>query len=210
MSIKKILAAAVASVMAVSAMAVTAFAADGSADIPDANAADRQVEFKNAAFDSDFVGSVNPEDIESITFKADGDFTLGYHQAGDAAWIAMDNDDVIKAGTEYTLEASKLNFDTSMDRCVKFCAYYTGSADNYPDPITVEWTFNLKAGEAAANEEAPATEAAAEAPAAENAAAANTAPADKGNADTGVEGVAVVASLAVLAAGAIVVAKKRK
>ena len=45
------------------------------------------------------------------------------------------------------------------------------------------------------------------------AAAGNTTPAassDKGNADTGVEGVAVVAGLAIVAAGAIVVAKKRK
>lgn len=38
----------------------------------------------------------------------------------------------------------------------------------------------------------------------------NAPAADKGNADTGVEGVAVVAALAVLAGGAVVIAKKRK
>lgn len=38
----------------------------------------------------------------------------------------------------------------------------------------------------------------------------NTATADKNNADTGIEGVAAVAGLAVLAAGAVVIAKKRK
>ncbi len=53
-----------------------------------------------------------------------------------------------------------------------------------------------------------ATEAATEAPAGD----ANNAPAtsDKNNADTGVEGVAAVAGVAIIAAGAIIIAKKRK
>ena len=53
-------------------------------------------------------------------------------------------------------------------------------------------------------DDAPATDAA---PATGDTAAATT---DKTNADTGVEGVAVVAGLAIVAAGAVVIAKKRK
>lgn len=59
-----------------------------------------------------------------------------------------------------------------------------------------------------ATEAAPAAEAETEAPAAVGNDAAATA--DKNNADTGVEGVAVVAAVAVLACGAVVIAKKRK
>lgn len=73
----------------------------------------------------------------------------------------------------------------------------------------VECTFTItgfKAAEAAA----PAEETQAPA-AAENTGNTNTAAAsDKGNADTGVEGVAAVAGIAIIAAGAIVIAKKRK
>ena len=52
------------------------------------------------------------------------------------------------------------------------------------------------------------TDAATEAPAGD----ANNAPStsDKNNADTGVEGVAAVAGVAIIAAGAIIIAKKRK
>lgn len=75
----------------------------------------------------------------------------------------------------------------------------------------VECTFTItgfKGGEAAA----PADEAAAPAEAAEPATGnTNTgAGADKSNADTGVEGVAAIAGIAIIAAGAIVIAKKRK
>ena len=56
-----------------------------------------------------------------------------------------------------------------------------------------------------------ATEAApAETTAAPNGDTTNTPATDKGNADTGIEGVAVVAAIAVLAGGAVVIAKKRK
>lgn len=85
-------------------------------------------------------------------------------------------------------------------------------------PATEAPTTEAPATEAPATEapttEAPATEATtteAPATAAANVADTNNAPAsDKGNADTGVEGVAIVAALAVLAGGAVVIAKKRK
>lgn len=75
----------------------------------------------------------------------------------------------------------------------------------------VECTFTItgfKGGESA-----PAAEDT-QAPAEEAPTAGDTTPAasasDKGNADTGVEGVAAVAGIAIIAAGAIVIAKKRK
>ncbi|MBD5115979.1 MAG: hypothetical protein HDT48_00500 [Ruminococcaceae bacterium] len=70
----------------------------------------------------------------------------------------------------------------------------------------VECTFTIT-GYKAAEAAAPAEEA--EAPAASTGDT-NTAGADKSNADTGVEGVAAIAGIAIIAAGAIVIAKKRK
>lgn len=77
----------------------------------------------------------------------------------------------------------------------------------------VECTFTItgfKSAEAAPAAQETQTEA--QAPAAsENTGNTNTgASADKNNADTGVEGVAAVAGIAIIAAGAIVIAKKRK
>lgn len=82
--------------------------------------------------------------------------------------------------------------------------------------VTVAATFTISgvAGDAANDEgdkAAPADDEGDKAPADNNAAGDTNQPvADKNNADTGVEGVAVVAGLAVIAAGAVVVAKKRK
>lgn len=194
MNIKKILAAAVASVMAVSAMAVSAFA--GSGDIPGAGTADRMFEYKGKDKIAEFLEGNKPEDLESITFKGDGTFTIAYDKA-DGTWYQSDEG----AKNEWTIAASEFNW-AKEDMCVKFCAYHSDAGE---DPITVTWTFNKKGG--AAETTAAATTTAA---AGSEAATTTAAPSDKGNADTGVEGVAVVASLAVLAAGAIVVAKKRK
>ena len=73
----------------------------------------------------------------------------------------------------------------------------------------VECTFTITGFKAAAA--APAdTEAAADTQAPAAAGDTNTATPDKGNADTGVEGVAAIAGIAIIAAGAIVIAKKRK
>lgn len=91
--------------------------------------------------------------------------------------------------------------------------------------FTVEGLFEAPSTEAPSTEapateapstEAPATEAPAteapstEAPATSAAGDTNTTTPDKGNADTGVEGVAVVAGLAVVATLGVVIAKKRK
>ncbi len=61
-----------------------------------------------------------------------------------------------------------------------------------------------------AETEAATDAAPAETTAAPNGDTTNTPVTDKGNADTGIEGVAVVAAIAVLAGGAVVIAKKRK
>lgn len=73
--------------------------------------------------------------------------------------------------------------------------------------VAVTFTISgIKGGDAAATE-APSTEA----PSTDNAAGDTTKPTDdKNSPNTGVEGVAVIAGLAVIAAGAVVVAKKRK
>ena len=71
----------------------------------------------------------------------------------------------------------------------------------------VECTFTIT-GYKAAEAAAPAEAAEAAEPAAGDTNAAATA--DKSNADTGVEGVAAIAGIAIIAAGAIVIAKKRK
>lgn len=75
--------------------------------------------------------------------------------------------------------------------------------------VTVAVTFTISGLDA----EAPATSAAGDATEAPTTSAAgdtNQPTTDKNSPDTGVEGVAVVAGLAVIAAGAVVVAKKRK
>ena len=197
MSIKKILAAAVASIMAVSTMAVTAFA--GTGDIPGSDTSDRMFEYKGKDKIAEFLEGNKPEDLESITFKGDATFTIAYDKTGEG-WYQSDEG----AKDEWTIPASDFDW-AKEDQCIKFCAYHS---DASADPITITWTFNKKA----ASTEAASTTAASTEAASTTAAPAdsNTAPSDKGNADTGIEGVAVVASLAVLAAGAIVVAKKRK
>lgn len=76
---------------------------------------------------------------------------------------------------------------------------------NFDEKIAVTFTISGLGGAAAEDTtggetaEAPATDAAATTPAA-----------DKGSPDTGVEGIAAVAGVAALAAGALIVAKKRK
>ena len=203
MSIKKILAAAVASVMAVSAMAVSAFAAE--IEVP-ANADGwKDVEiFKDYDSLTKLLDSgKTPEDVESITIKSAGSaIGIGYHAAdADLTWVQpTDNDENAWFTDSKTIKASEISL-------TKDKAYLKAFGNNIEDPATVEVTFTYKAAAAADTTAAANTEAASTTAAPANG---NTAPSDKGNADTGVEGVAVVASLAVLAAGAIVVAKKRK
>lgn len=93
---------------------------------------------------------------------------------------------------------------------------YNAYGDTSKDaPISTDWSFDdslsvtftisgIGGGDAAADTTADATTADATAPADTNAGA------DKGSPDTGVEGIAAVAGVAVLAAGAVLVSKKRK
>ncbi len=108
-----------------------------------------------------------------------------------------------------------------------FCLYNIWSENFIELPSaninSIELTISVNAASdeteapAAESETEAATEAVAEsvteAPAETTAPVAdtnNTPASDKGNADTGIEGVAVVAAIAVLAGGAVVIAKKRK
>ena len=93
---------------------------------------------------------------------------------------------------------------------------YNAYGDTSKDaPISTDWSFDdslsvtftisgIGGGDAAADTTADATTADATTP------ADTTAGADKGSPDTGVEGIAAVAGVAVLAAGAVLVSKKRK
>ncbi len=74
--------------------------------------------------------------------------------------------------------------------------------------ISFDWYGNPTLGGAAAAPSAPAEDATTEAPAAGD--VAGTTDSSKGSPDTGVEDVAVVAGLAIVAAGAVLVSKKRK
>lgn len=93
---------------------------------------------------------------------------------------------------------------------------YNAYGDTSKDaPISTDWSFDdslsvtftisgIGGGDAAADTTADATTVDATTP------ADTTAGADKGSPDTGVEGIAAVAGVAVLAAGAVLVSKKRK
>ncbi len=88
------------------------------------------------------------------------------------------------------------------------------NVDDLNGATEINVTFTISGIDAAAEDNASDDNAAADDTAAadDNAAAGDTAApttGDKGAADTGVEGVAVVAGLAIIAAGAVVVAKKR-
>jgi hypothetical protein len=77
---------------------------------------------------------------------------------------------------------------------------------NFDEKLAVTFTISGIGGEAEASDEEAADDTAAEDTAAET----TTTSADKGSPDTGVEGVAAVAGVAALAAGALIVSKKRK
>lgn len=195
MNMKKILAAASASVLAVSAMSAVAFAAkDYTIDVGfqegwtefkviDETKGDMAGQIK-AAFDVD-----DPTTIESVTFTANDKVTswvVGY----DAAEWTQTADDELGAGDSYTCK--NINWEKGDALCIKVGV----SASDDDAVITV--SVKLK-GDAPA-ESTPAESTPAESTPAES----------KPNTDTGVEGVAAVLGVAVVAAGAMVVAKKRK
>lgn len=240
MNIKKILAGAVASVMAVSTLAVAA----------SADAIKNEYTYKNSAenvncnsdgtfFTQIQLGHIEKIDSLTIAYEA-ADGSTGYalvstNWGGDpeqeANGIAWDGGDFNNwSGANVTLpegvDFNGLVFTvTAVINGEEAWAQYIEAnpdCDGMETPDIVIFKFGGSAanagtviGEYAVADSAPAdTEApATEAPADTTAAVGNTSTApstDKGNADTGVEGVAVVAGLAIVAAGAIVVAKKRK
>lgn len=234
MSMKKILAAAAASVVAVSAVSTLAFADDftktdatGYVDawtcvnlIGDTVAYDDTTAKEN--FGVDTVADL--ANIESITFTSTadtGEWTIGYDavdgwKQGDSAAIGGKTEAGFCKGAD-TLTISDINWAKGDGMCIKIC-YNNG------DDCSVTWTVKMKDG---AGTDTPADSTAdnttsgaddanstvADSTATDSTAAdstADTTTSDKGNVNTGVEGVAAVLGVAVVAAGAMVVAKKRK
>ena len=196
MSMKKILAAASASVLAVSAVSVMA-SADATKYTIDY--VESWTDFK-LIDDADVAGSVatnlgadtDVKSIKSITVTAHGvtKWQWGYDAA--EGWSQCPDDAPLGDGDTYTFE--NINVEKE-NLCVKL-GVTTADDGAYFD-------VEVKTADA----EAPAESAPAEStPAADN----TTSDATKPNPDSGVEGVAAVLGVAVVAAGAMVVAKKRK
>lgn len=142
------------------------------------------------------------EDGESIAKFSDCKIIVDGTVTSEVADPIIDTEDGKKSGNTKVLFANIWNKDLES---------YAGA---YPTKsVEIEFTVSgLGSGEeettAPADTEAPATEApATEAPTTE---APTTGDSSKPSTNTGVEGIAVVAGVAVLAAGAVVVAKKRK
>ena len=196
MSMKKILAAASASVLAVSAVSVMA-SADATKYTVDY--VESWTDFK-LIDDADVAGSVatnlgadtDVKSIKSITVTAHGvtKWQWGYDAA--EGWSQCPDDAPLGDGDTYTFE--NINVEKE-NLCIKM-GVTTADDGAYFD-------VEVKTADA----EAPAESAPAEStPAADN----TTSDATKPNPDSGVEGVAAVLGVAVVAAGAMVVAKKRK
>ena len=196
MSMKKILAAASASVLAVSAVSVMA-SADATKYTVDY--VESWTDFK-LIDDADVAGSaatnlgadIDIKSIKSITVTAHSvtKWQWGYDDA--EGWSQCPDDAPLGDGDTYTFE--NINVEKE-NLCVKMGV--TTADDGAYFDVEVQ----------TAGDEAPAESAPAEStPAADN----TTSDATKPNPDSGVEGVAAVLGVAVVAAGAMVVAKKRK
>lgn len=189
----------------------------------------------NCLWDDEETGDKVPAEITGLTV-----FVVDIDKLGADLGITKDDEDkgmskcsfsdvkVTIDGAELALDQSKLVWgdieDKGKVRLEIYNAYGLTCTDEAYDPAKspvnpadvnavteLSVTFTLSTGAAAAPEETEATQApAAEETQAPAAGDTNTATPDKNNADTGVEGVAAVAGIAIIAAGAIVIAKKRK
>ena len=206
MSMKKILAAASASVLAVSAVSVMA-SADATKYTVDY--VESWTDFK-LIDDADVAGSVatnlgadtDVKSIKSITVTAHGvtKWQWGYDAA--EGWSQCPDDAPLGDGDTYTFE--NINVEKE-NLCVKLGV--TTADDGAYFDVEVKTADAEAPAESAPAESAPAESAPAEStPAADN----TNSDATKPNPDSGVEGVAAVLGVAVVAAGAMVVAKKRK
>lgn len=243
MNIKKILAGAVASVMAVSSLAITASAADLKTEYTYKNsAANLNLDTSGAGFYTQAqLGHIQKIDSLTISYEtADG--TTGYaliqtNWGGDPAveanafkwdggsfetWTGAN----VMLPEGVAVEGTTMTFTAITDVASEWAQYIA----KYPDaaeaaaPDMIILTVGGGKGSIVAeyaSDAAPAetdeTPAETDAAPAESTAApagndtvTNAPSSDKGNADTGVEGVAAVAGLAIIAAGAVVIAKKRK
>lgn len=205
MSIKKILAASLASVAAVSAMAVVAFA-DGEKAISYTEEWTDVKIIDDAAPDvTALLGDAAPEDVESITFTSQGvtKWCIGANTTG-GNWTQTDSGkfsngeggDWYGDGSVVTVPAADIDWTLS-NLCFKL-----GVNEATGEDSKITWVVNKKAADAAPADDA-ATDTATDA-------ATDTAAPTEANSDTGVEGVAAVLGVAAVAAGAMIVAKKRK
>lgn len=224
MSIKKILAAAAASVVAVSAMSVAAFA--GIANATDSNG--------NYLVDLIAEG-YTVTDVYGVTFTISGDYAetgvgggVGFNSPS-TGWAQHEwgNDG---AGKEITLTAD--NKVTLLGDAPVFAETDTTAADPYAQVWISQWWGNdatvekvevlgkdgvvleatAPAPEDSTPEESTPEESTPEESKPEESKPEETSsePAAPNNVDTGVEGVAAVLGVAAVAAGALIVAKKRK
>lgn len=185
MSIKKIMAACAASVVAVSAMAVVASAAEATVTIPaKADGSWSDIEYKGEAKFKELFGD-DYANLDTVTVKSNDGTVFGYGFQSNSEWTQVEAEPGV---TEATITDIKTSGD---DCCIKF--FISGQYD--PIDVTVSWT--TKAADAAPAESESKTEESKPA-------------ADNTNVNTGVEGVAAVLGVAAVAAGAMIVSKKRK
>ncbi|MBD5104516.1 MAG: hypothetical protein HDT47_06600 [Ruminococcaceae bacterium] len=234
MNIKKIIAGTAASALAVSAMAVAASAGTVTSSIPysaDDGNGNYQVFLSGDAVGGDLY-NLDPSQIASY------DVTLSW-EAGEEDWIGgacivqyesggwwtqigdYSNDGEnrtwgnLQSGDTFNVVLPEAIPADEQSVILTFQNYSDGIAVNVDKIVLKDASGNAiltLPAEAAAPAATEATEAAteAQAPAAAGDTSAPAATTDKNNADTGVEGVAAVAGIAIVAAGAVVVAKKRK
>lgn len=207
MNMKKILAAASASVLALSAMSVMAFAEDLTykmevgyidswTDVKLVDESKKNLEGELGKIKAGLKG----EDIDTITFTGNdkmtewcvgGDFADGWKQSDSAAIGDMTEAGFFKGAKSVTIKGSDLNWAKGNDMCIKLGV---NAAD---DDAVVTVTVKTKSGETATSTPATSTPA-------------TSTSDDKTNVPTGVGGVAAVVGVAVVAAGAMIVAKNRK
>ena len=198
MSMKKILAAAAASVMAVSAVSVMASAADFSGEWA-VGYADDWITSNESGLPDGLLGAIKLEEDDSITFTATDVEEWGIGVDKKDGWYQTDtNEGAWQKDGSITIKGDELNLEKGDSFCLKICVNKAG------DNGDIKWEGTKKAA-ADANTTDTTSDT--------NTATSDTATTDttaKPNPDSGVEGVAAVLGVAVVAAGAMVVAKKRK
>lgn len=214
MNMKRILAAAAASVVAVSAMSAAAFADK----FVNSNSGD------NYLFDLIEEG-YNVTEVCGVTFTISGDFAesgIGGGIGFNSATTGWDQTDWGNADAGKTITITEDNKITILRDAPVFAESDTTGENPYAQVWISKWWGNdatvegvevlgaggtvLSAGNAAPADPAPADPA----PAASESKTDESKTDTKPNVDTGVEGVAAVVGVAAVAAGALIVAKKRK